>query len=400
MSQDQQRVVIVGAGPVGCVAALILSNAGIPVTILESEDELIQDLRGSTFHPPTLDMLDELGVTDKLIEQGLVTPTFQYRDLDDGLLVEFDHELLKDHTNHPYRLQCEQFKLTRVIAEMLKDRPDAEIRFNAEVSSLDQDDDGVTVHYNAPNGAEEISGVFVIGCDGSRSTVRKSQDIEFAGFTYPERFVTVSTSADILKNTPDMGQVAYIAHPDEWCVLIRAPDYWRFLFPTTPEMSADEVMDEAYLQQRIKRVAPGDEVYPIAHQTIYNVNQRVAETYRRGRILIAGDAAHVNNPLGGMGMNGGIHDSINLTPKLVAIINEGGSLDLLDQYDRQRRPIAVEYVQQQTIRNKEALETRDPDVRRKRQDEMKAIAADPARMKAMLMQTSMLNAVEKSNALD
>ncbi|MDA0240389.1 MAG: FAD-dependent monooxygenase, partial [Proteobacteria bacterium] len=352
----ENRVLIIGAGPVGCVSALILSKAGIPVTVLEAESELIPDLRASTFHPPTLDMLDDLDITPQLIAQGLITPKFQYRDLDEGLLVEFDHALIADHTNHPYRLQCEQFKLTRVVAKMLEDYPDTEIVFNARVTDLAQDGESVTVTYDLPDGTASITGAYAIGCDGSRSTVRKSQGIEFPGFTYPEHFVTVSTSTEIQDRIPDMGAVSYISHPDEWCVLIRAPGYWRFLFPTPLELSDEEVMSPDYLQARIQRIAPDDEDYPIEHQTIYNVNQRVAEEYRKGRILLAGDAAHVNNPLGGMGMNGGIHDGINLAEKLVTIINEGGSEDLLDLYDRQRRPIAVEYVQLQTIRNKEVLE--------------------------------------------
>ncbi|HHZ77213.1 MAG TPA: FAD-dependent monooxygenase [Rhodospirillales bacterium] len=126
---NKTQIIIAGAGPVGCVVGLILARAGISVTILETENDLIPELRASTFHPPTLDMLDELGVTPKLIDQGLITPKIQYRDLEVGLVAEFDHALIDDRTKHPYRLQCEQFKLTRIIAEMLKEFPHAEISF-------------------------------------------------------------------------------------------------------------------------------------------------------------------------------------------------------------------------------------------------------------------------------
>ena len=134
-------VIIAGAGPVGCVSALILSNAGIPVTILEAEDDLIIDMRGSTFHPPTLDMLDDLNVTPKMVEQGLITPILQFRDLDEGMIAEFDHGLLTEHTRHPFRLQCEQFKLTRIVVDMLAEFPDTKLIFNARVTAPSQSDD-------------------------------------------------------------------------------------------------------------------------------------------------------------------------------------------------------------------------------------------------------------------
>ena len=230
------QIVIAGAGPVGCVIGLILARAGISVRILESESDLIPELRASTFHPPTLVMLDELGVTPKLIAQGLITPKIQYRDLDDGLVAEFDHALIDDRTKHPYRLQCEQFKLTRIIAEMLKNYSDAEISFNSKFTNAAQTDDDVTVKYDTPDGPTQITCDYLIGADGSRSEVRKSQNIEFKGFTYPEQFVTVSVPDDIDAIVPGMGHVCYIAHPTEWCALIHAPDYWRFLFPISMEI--------------------------------------------------------------------------------------------------------------------------------------------------------------------
>ena len=131
-------------------------------------------------------------------------------------------------------------------------------------------------------------------------------------------------------------------------------------------------------------------------RTLYGVNQRVAESYRLGRILLAGDSAHVNNPLGGMGMNGGIHDGVNLSEKLIDIYTNGASEDLLDLYDRQRRPIAIEYVQAQTIRNKKNLEERDPNIRKQRQDELRAMTDNLEKSREMLLQSSMINSLERS----
>ena len=396
---NKTQIIIAGAGPVGCVVGLILARAGISVTILETENDLIPELRASTFHPPTLDMLDDLGVTPKLIDQGLITPKIQYRDLEDGLVAEFDHALIDDRTKHPYRLQCEQFKLTRIIAEMLKEFPHAEISFDSKFVDASQTDNAVRVFYETPAGSEQVTCDYLIGADGSRSEVRKSQKIEFQGFTYPEQFVTVSVPEDVDKIVPGMGHVCYIAHPTQWCALIHAPDYWRFLFPIPMETTKEEAFDDDFLEGRLQHLAPHQERYAIQLRTLYGVNQRVAETYRLGRILLAGDSAHVNNPLGGMGMNGGIHDGVNLADKLVRMYGGGETEELLNLYDRQRRPIAIEYVQAQTMRNKKNLEETDPNVRRKRQDELRDVVNNVEKSRELLLQTSMINGLERSEAI-
>ena len=396
---NKTQIIIAGAGPVGCVVGLILARAGISVTILETENDLIPELRASTFHPPTLDMLDDLGVTPKLIDQGLITPKIQYRDLEVGLVAEFDHALIDDRTKHPYRLQCEQFKLTRIIAEMLKEFPHAEISFDSKFVDASQTDNAVRVFYETPAGSEQVTCDYLIGADGSRSEVRKSQKIEFQGFTYPEQFVTVSVPEDVDKIVPGMGHVCYIAHPTQWCALIHAPDYWRFLFPIPMETTKEEAFDDEFLEGRLQHLAPHQERYAIQLRTLYGVNQRVAETYRLGRILLAGDSAHVNNPLGGMGMNGGIHDGVNLADKLVRMYGSGETEELLNLYDRQRRPIAIEYVQAQTMRNKKNLEETDPNVRRQRQDELRDVAKNVEKSRELLLQTSMINGLERSEAI-
>ncbi len=396
---NKKHVIITGAGPVGCVAALILAKAGIHVTLLEAESDLPLDMRASTFHPPTLDMLDELGVVQEIIKQGLITPQFQYRDRQKGLIAEFDMTAISEFTKHPYRVQAEQYKLTRIISDILVNYPHVEQKFNARATSLQQDNTSVTVHFDTPDGPQSITGDYLISCDGSRSFARKTLNIGFPGFTYPELFMVVSTTDDITEVVPDMCPVAYITDPEEWCAVIRAPEMWRFLIPTDPDMTEEELLDIDFLESRIQGFAPKKQKYTISHSTLYPVNQRVAETYRKGRVLLAGDAAHVNNPLGGMGMNGGVHDSVNVSEKLIQILNEGESDDLLDLYDRQRRPIAVEYVQAHTIRNKKIMEEKDPKVRKQRQDETKAVLDDQEKSLELMMQVSMINSINKSNAI-
>ena len=396
---NKKHVVITGAGPVGCVSALILAKAGIHVTLLEAESDLPLDMRASTFHPPTLDMLDELGVVQEIIKQGLITPQFQYRDRQEGLIAEFDMTAISEFTKHPYRVQAEQYKLTRIISKILKDYPHVEQKYSAKATNLTQDDGSVTVHYDTPDGPQSISADYLMSCDGSRSFARKTLNIGFPGYTYPELFMVVSTTDDINEVVPDMCPVAYITDPEEWCAVIRAPEMWRFLIPTDPNMTEEELLDIEFLESRIQGFAPKKQQYTISHSTLYPVNQRVAETYRKGRVLLAGDAAHVNNPLGGMGMNGGVHDGVNVSEKLVQILNEGASDNLLDLYDRQRRSIAVEYVQAHSIRNKKIMEEKDPSIRKQRQDEIKAVLDDQEKSLELMMQVSMINSINKSNAI-
>ncbi|MGE3245238.1 MAG: FAD-dependent oxidoreductase [Beijerinckiaceae bacterium] len=396
---DSKRVIIVGAGPVGCCAALILADAGIPVTLLEAAPSLPEDMRASTFHPPTLDLLDRFGISDKLKEIGLVTPTFQLRDRYEGLIVEFDLAGIADKTNHPYRVQCEQFKLTGIVVDMLADYPHADVLFNARVTGAAQNGDSAEVSVEIGGEKRTLRGAYVIGSDGARSAVRQSAGIDFPGFTFPELFVTASLAEDVTATVPDMGNVAYIYDPDEWCAVIHAPKMWRFLIPTKPGADRDYVISDEYLYPRVKFFAKLDHEPNLVHRTRYDVHQRVADTYNKGRLLIAGDAAHLNNPVGGMGMNGGVQDAYNLADKLVSILNEGGDEALLDRYTRQRREIAVEYVNAQTARNKKMLEERDPEVRRKHYDDLRAIAQDPKRTRELLMQTTMLNAVARADAI-
>jgi 3-(3-hydroxy-phenyl)propionate hydroxylase len=380
------RVLVAGAGPVGLTAALVLARAGIPVTVLERGPELAEDLRASTWHPPTLDMLDDLDLSQVIVSQGLKARHTQYRDRRSGAFAEFDLELLRGETGHPYRVQYEQFRYTRLVLDRLKGFPHAKVLFGNAVRSLSQDGKSVTV-----NG--DLKGDYLIGADGGRSAVRELLGVEFEGFTFPERFYSVSTTFDFAKALERLCYVNYIADVDEWCVLLKVPGLWRCLFPTKVDENDEETVSDAATQARLQGVVRKAEPYEIAHRTIYRVHQRVAKQYRVGRAFLAGDAAHLNNPLGGMGMNGGLHDAINLASKLVGIHRGEAAEPVLERYEPERRPIALEYINANTARNKKLMEERNPEARRRAQDEMCRIAADPVAAKAFLMKSSMIDAL-------
>ena len=395
----QAHVMIAGAGPVGMVSALVLARAGVRVTVAESAPALSLDLRASTFHPPTLDMLAPLGLTDDLISLGLIARYTQQRDRQEGLIAEFDMDLIKGDTDHPYRLQCEQWKLTQLIKDQLDQIPHVTLHMNTKVEGVTQSADGVTTRLSIDGQMHEVHSDYLIGADGAWSAVRKSQNIEFEGYTYPERFLVVSTAFEYANHLPKLSYVNYCSDPQEWCVLLRVPTLWRVLFPTKPEETDEGVMADESVQRRLQGLLPQDKPYQTVHRSLYKVHQRVAKNFRHGRVLLAGDSAHINNPLGGMGMNGGVHDAMNLCEKLLGVLQQGHSADVLDRYERQRRSIAIEYINASTARNKKEIEERDPVARKQTQDELRAIAADPKAAKAYIRKTSMLDALERAETI-
>ena len=393
---DAARVLVAGAGPVGLITALSLARRDVPVTVLEAEPDLTEDLRAGTFHPPTLEMLDNLGITKTLHEMGIVVPTWQFRDREAGVVAEFDLGVLKHDTPYPYRLHCEQHKLARVVYEMLRALPHAEVRFATRVTEVTQSADGVTVTVETPEGLRAETGAYLVGADGGRSAVRKAAGIEFEGFTWPEAFAVVSTPYDLAPH--GFAYAAYVSDPVEWCAVFkvpgpRPPGLWRIAAPVDPNIPDDEVLADAAVQPRLRRLLPGRGPYEIVHRGTYRVHQRVAASFRRGRVLLAGDAAHINNPLGGMGLNSGIHDAMSLAAGIARVWRREADDRELDVYDEQRRAINVEYVQTITIQNKRTIEERDPEIRRRRHDEMRRTAEDPELARAYLLKTSMLASV-------
>jgi 3-(3-hydroxy-phenyl)propionate hydroxylase len=398
---EQERVIIVGAGPVGLTLALALAQQDIPVLVLEAEPALAHDLRAGSFHPPTLDMLAPLGVTEEMLARGYKVRRWQFRDRQQGLIVEWDLGLIADATAFPFRFHLEQHRLAHILLGKLQALPHAQVRFSHPVRAVSQDADAVSASCEAPGGAVRFEGRWLIGADGSHSVVRKALDTDFEGFTWPERYVVISIAYDLEQHGFALN--TYIADPEEWAGLFKVPHdgaagLWRIGFPVRETESDAAALSEEGVQARLRRLLPWRDSYEVAYKSIYRVHQRVAREWRRGRMLLAGDAAHLNNPLGGMGLNGGIHDAVSLADKLGRVWR-GEPASLLDLYVKQRRTSNVEFIQEGSIRNKRNLEEKDEAVRRKRYDEMRALAADPVAARQFLLKTSMIASVQRSNAI-
>jgi len=390
----EERVFIAGAGPVGLTAAANLVRHGVPVTVFEAGATLGEESRASTFHPPTLDMLADFGATEPLIAQGLIAPQFQYRTRD-GVVATFDFARLADVTRHPFRVQAEQSKLTRILHEGLSRRPDFRIEFGSRVAGVEQDDAAVHVTLDRDGAAQTRSGRWLIGADGARSDVRHALGIEFAGFTWPERFLVVSTPFDFRSVFPGLVSVSYVADPVRWHFLLEIPGLWRVMFPLAEAVSDEEATSRAFADALMADVVPGIAHYEIAHTTLYKVHQRVAKSFRLGRTFLAGDAAHLNNPLGGMGMNGGIHDAMNLTTRLADVWHGTAPDRELDRYERQRRLVTLEYIEKQSIQNKRNLECANPDFT----TDLRQTAADPQRAYDYLLRVSMIASLRRAAEL-
>ena len=404
MSDEKKRVLIAGGGPVGLLCAWHVGRKGIPVRLFDENNGLQADPRAATTHPATLDLLAEDGLAEDMARVGLVAPIFQFWDRPSNRLVaEFDHAILAQDTRHPFVVQCEQFKTANLLLKRVERLPNVEVLFNHEVVDVRQNCETASIDVRGPDSVQTYTGAYLIGADGGRSVVRKRSEIAFDGFTWPERFIVLTTTFDF-EAKRGYSYRSYFAEPGAWCNCFKVsadgpPGLWRTVFPTGPDQDDASLMSDAGVQARMQRFFPESNPWEIVHRNLYVTHQRVAATFRKGRVLLAGDAAHVNNPIGGMGLNGGIQDAVNLAAKLVGILVDGEFDHLLDLYNLQRRTVATEFVQEQSIANKKRLEESDPKTRQKNLDELTRIAENPERARQFLLRTSMITSQRRAEAL-
>lgn len=384
-------VTVVGGGPVGSVTALGLADAGLTVRLLEKRPLLGSQERATTFHPPTLEMLEPLGLTAPLVEQGLVCEEYQYRDAELGRIAALSYDVLHGLTPYPFRLQVEQSALTRLARERLSAHPRIDLRLGVEVEDIEVTDESTTVRVAD---GEELTSGWLVGADGSHSLVRRRAGIGFSGRTYPERYLVVSTSLPLHEIFDDISMVNYVAGSPTWHVLLRNPAGWRMLFPLGPdEAQADASRPEEALQH-MRTLHSAATLDDIQHVTVYEVHRKVADTLKSGRVTLVGDAAHVNNPLGGMGMNSGLHDGLLLVEPLTRAVQEGSADEALDAWALRRREVALNYVGKDTDDNWSRVRESSPAERARVRDRWRALEHDADARRAYLRRASMLDSLE------
>src|SRR6266576_443849 len=390
------RVIVIGAGPVGLCLSLALAQEGVEICLIEQlgEDNFHEQVpRAGTNHPATLEMFDRIGLYEKIEPRGIIAPVFHYWDRHENkLIAPFDHIHLKNDTDFPYVLQCERIKIVEEALRMATAHPLIDLRLRTTFNAFEQNADRVIARVTNPAGEEGvIEGRYIVSGEGARSIVRKDLGIEFEGFTYPDRTLNIEVAYDFRKH--GYAERNYISDPDEWSNLFHwkgPPDRWRVHFPTAPEHDPEDLQRPEALQARLQGFLPKQGGYDIVGSNLYTVHQRVATRFRVGRAILAGDSAHVNSPIGAMGMNSGIHDAFNLAEKLVSILRGDADADVLERYERQRRHVALQRTQAETIRNKRVLAEKDSAVRQKNHDQLRRTAEDPKLARAFLLRTSLI----------
>ena len=399
------RVVVIGAGPVGLCLSLALAQAGVEVCLLETlgADNLLEQVsRAGTNHPATLELFERIGLYAKLEPRGIIAPLFHYWDgREHQLIAEFDHAHLKEDTRFPYVLQCERIKIVEEALKLAKAHPNIEVRLSTTFTGFTQAGEAVTARVaNAAGECESMSGAYLVSAEGARSIVRKELGIEFEGFTYPDRTLNIEVAYDFRKH--GYTERNYISDPDEWSNLFHwkgPPDRWRIHFPVEPEAEETALTRAEALQVRLQRFLPTGKPFDIVASNLYVVHQRVAQKFRIGRAILAGDSAHVNSPIGAVGMNSGIHDAFNLAEKLTRILRRESGEDVLDRYERQRRHVALQHTQAQTIRNKRLLAEQEPATRERNHAELRRTAEDPKLARAFLLRSSLIESLREAERI-
>jgi 3-(3-hydroxy-phenyl)propionate hydroxylase len=405
MPGKDDRVIVVGAGPVGLILTLKLIRSGVPVTLLEALPAATfgdQLHRAGSNHPVTLEMYAELGLYERLEARGLKAPTFQYWDRERGeLIAEFNHALIADATPYPYVLQCERLKVCEEALAVVAGHELCDLRMGTAFVALGQGADWIEATVTQPDGTPgSVRGRYLVSAEGARSIVRKSLDIDFTGFTYPDRTLNITVAYDFSRH--GFSHRNYISDPGEWMNLFHwagPPEVWRVHFHTDPDADEAALLSAANCDAMMTRFLPAGRPYDIRGARLFTIHQRVAAAFRKGRAILAGDAAHVNSPIGAMGMNSGIHDAMNLGAKLAAILRREAGEELLDRYERQRRTVALEHVQAQTIRNKKLLTESDPAARRKNHDELRRTAEDSKLAREFVLRAAMIRSLQQAEAI-
>ena len=404
---SEPQVIIAGAGPVGLVTALGLAQRGIQVLVLEKNSiEVPPQWRGSTIHPPTLAIFDELGLADEIIVGAIKVEVLQYRDLEIQQVVNFDYDCLDGLVKFPFRLQYEQYKVLKLLRTAASNNSKIEIQYDSLIESVNQDSNGVSVQVSKSGATRSVRADWLVGADGSHSAVRKALGIELDGFTYPYPTTVVATPFKFEDHFPGLAPVTYWSGPTGRLSMIRTPDIWRIAM-TTPlegvdissddrgsisEPTQDFIVAIDLLLSRIPGVSLAD--LELKQYEVYRSHQRIAREFSVDRVALAGDAAHLTTTNGGMGLNSGVQDAAALVKALEAAIALNGS-GPISQYAKERKEFCANFLQPTTTTNHKTVDNPDYEARKSRLTELSADTNNPEIVKQVIARASMISELVK-----
>jgi 3-(3-hydroxy-phenyl)propionate hydroxylase/6-hydroxy-3-succinoylpyridine 3-monooxygenase len=387
MSDD--AVLVVGAGPVGILNALGLARAGVPVTVLDRAPGVTWSPRAAIYHWAVLEGLDRLGVYEQAAARGFLKQDYEYRAHRTGERVRFGLDSLEGLVARPYNLHLGQGALVQLALDELAAYPSARVLWQHAVRAVAQDDAGVTVTVDTPSGAEILRAAWVIGADGASSAVRAALGLPFEGFTWPERFVATNIRYPFGEH--GFAQNTFIVDDVHGAVIAKlddggGPGLWRYTYCESTDQPEDGVL--ARMPGFHRAVLPTPDDVEVVEWAPYRMHQRVVPRFREGRVLLAGDAAHVTNPSGGLGLTGGLFDTFVLSEALAAVVHGAADDSVLDAYARERRRVFVEMVDPAaTAIKKMIFHTGDPDELERHMAGLRRLAADRDALVARLMAT-------------
>ncbi|MGJ7504029.1 MULTISPECIES: FAD-dependent monooxygenase [unclassified Variovorax] len=337
---DGRPVAIIGAGPIGLLTALGLARYGIPVQVYEEDGQLSMEIKAGTILTRTLEVLRRYGAVDKVLASSLRideigevdrrTQTAQF---------PVPLHLLGDETRFPFVINIPQHDFEPVLAEELSTRETASLHLGHKLVGFEDRDDHVLLKLDTPEGAKTVECAWMLACDGGRSMVRTKLGIEAEGYSLDEKYALVDLKLDLdIGNPRDYPYLAYFSDPEQWMILVRHPKCWRFLYPLLP--GQDSPTDAELLEKSLSFIGQVDNVEVIS-KVIYNVHHRVASRWRSGRVLLMGDAAHLITPMWGLGITTGALDASNLPWRLNWVLRGWADESLIDGYEREQRPMAI-----------------------------------------------------------
>ena len=392
-----EPIVIIGAGPVGLITALRLSQLGMRSIIIEKNKAIQDELRASTFHPPTIEMLDELGIAEELISIGLETKHWQFRVHETGEKAVFDMNHIEQDTKYPFRLQVEQKELCRIATKKAEMDENIDLRMGHQLNDLAQKKEAVEISVTNKNETKQtIEAPILIAADGGSSKVRKIMGLEFKGRTYPETTILAATKFPFHEHINGLSNVNYVWSNWGTYSLLRLPGIWRCsLYPDIGE-TIDQATTPESINEKLNRIVPGQKDFKVIEVRPYKIHQRVLDKYVHGRVVFAGDAAHLNSPSGGMGMNGGIHDGWCLSKRLNDIFLGGFPLTRLSLYSDQRQKIAENEILKNAHKNRSRMQERNKNFREAELARLKKTASDPKSAREFLMKSSMIKGLREA----